>query len=84
MDARALIVLALAAACAGPDPSAQVVAVERSPEPGHERAMVAVRNAGAEGEIRRSSSRCTRRVAARVRETKTIDMESARAAVADD
>ena len=75
MGARALIALALAAACAGPDPSAHVVAVVPSPEPGHERAVIAVHNAGAGGEI-------TLEVTLRapggrsLRESKAIDMEA--------
>ena len=51
MGARALIAILLAAACAGPDPSAAVISVAPSPEPGKERVMLHVRNDGRHGEV---------------------------------
>lgn len=75
MDSRALIVLALAAACAGPEPSAKIVAVERSPEPGHERVTVDVRNDGGHGEVTLELT-LHGHGGVVVRDTRHVDMES--------
>lgn len=74
MGARAVIALALAAACAGPAPFASVVAVMPSPVPGRERVLAVVHNAGGKGEI---TLEVTLRARGRsIRETKTLDMEA--------
>lgn len=75
MGARAVIALALAAACAGPAPSAEIVAVTPSPEPGHERALVAVHNAGGQGEVTIEVT-LHAQGGRPIRETKTLDMEA--------
>ena len=70
-----MIAVALVAACAGPEPSARIVTVAPSPEPGHERVAIAVHNAGGEGEI-------TLEVTLRapggrsIRKTETVDLEA--------
>jgi hypothetical protein len=47
-----MIIVAALAACAGPKPTARVVAVEPSPVAGHERVTLAIDNkSGGEGEI---------------------------------
>jgi hypothetical protein len=75
MGARPLIMLAAAlAACPGPQPSAWVVAVGPSPEPGRERVLLAVRNDGRHGEV---SLEVTLRGARGniVRETRHVEMQ---------
>ena len=52
MDPRKVIIAAALAACAGPKPTASVIAVEPSPVAGHERVTLAIDNrSGGEGEV---------------------------------
>jgi hypothetical protein len=75
VGARALIALALVAACAGPRPSVSVVAVAPSPQPGHERVTLAVRNAGGHGEIELAIT-LRGRDGSVVRDTRTLDLDA--------